>query len=131
MTDQLYEKLGWDEPTQAILRTLSRGDLSILQGAVAHSRCELENQKDVQTENGYFPDDRMTFMTSDTPISKIYAHLTERGWMESQPVDPKILEALPTTRNYGLTDKGRRLLGQLLAYFFANNPMPPAPGETT
>jgi len=131
MTAQLFEKLGWDEPTQAILRTLSRGDLTILHGGVAHSRGEMENQTD-DVKDGYLELGGMTFATGKgTPISYIYAHLTERGWMEPQAVDPEFLKKMPDSLEYTLTSKGRRLLGQLLAYFHANNPMPTAPGEAT
>ena len=125
-----YEDLlGWDEGTQAALRGLSRGDLSILQAAVAHSRCELESQTE-EREKPYFDVEGLHFLTGETtPINRAYARFMQMGWLRPVAVGEELLAMSPDTRKYALTPKGGRLLGQCLAHFLAHNPLPPAPGE--
>ena len=73
MPARYEETLCWDETTQAILRMLSRGDLSILKSAIAHARCELDGQAE-EREKPYFDPQDMTFMTGTaSPIYHAYS----------------------------------------------------------
>ncbi|MEM8839258.1 MAG: hypothetical protein AAGE89_14280 [Pseudomonadota bacterium] len=128
MHDRINELLGWEEDTQRLIRNLSKADISILIGAKRAHEGNLPQSKNNEPDTGdvkaYQDRPNMVHMTTkDSANAALFKRLETKGWMEEGSPDfpPEIPDELrESTVEYGWTEKGARLLPQLLAYYFAS-----------
>jgi len=114
------------------------GDISNLHAAIMAHEGKLENNENGEDEPDQSdpkPDrQEMVHMTAkDSPNAALFRRLEQKGWMQEQsaswPADAPD-EIKESTLEYAWTEKGIRLLPQLLAYYFASDNISPEHEES-
>lgn len=110
MHDRINELLGWDAEMQTAISELSKGDFSLLMYA---ANPKYEDGEDETTPYRTPPSIRC--LTSEgSPNHRLFAILSRKGWMVD--TTGKLDEALKGSgsKQYSWTQKGFRLVPQLL-----------------
>lgn len=124
MHDRINDLLGWDDQTQLCLRALSKGDFSILFAVADPDRLRKEDDKSDPSPYRDLPD--LVCMTSrGSANDRLYRVLEAKGWMHETTADLDAqLREIGTVR-FSWSEKGFRLMPQLLAKFAATGHRPP------
>lgn len=117
---------GRDNKTIALLKELSSADLSNL-SFVARSR--IGDTEGETSKVSALPEDIVLKTGADTANFRLFSHLVDMGWMEPRESNDSSGDPSLNSRNFGWTEKGKRLLPQLY-YFYMDRHFPENQGQS-